>query len=446
MRLVCNNFAATASPYLFRELSITFRTNTFRGPGRMKTLERIGRHVKRLKLCAPHSGDAFLPPLLDPMTGEQLTFNYVPQIDHTSRTKEPKYGTWEMTDVLIRQYPPLFHAATNIPIFIRALTYMSGVEHITINCPDQNMSPRYRRSISDYTLVSLRIAIERAPLYLLSSLKLRAIHPSALLYLQPILSYGSTPNSCRRWSQIRQLSIDMEPTPFHLGYADEHLRVVQSYLRSFATTLTHLAFRWLGSSRGPSPLTSVSKFGPQIPQPHGPPPSPGSGDDDTIPIRPLRFFHLQYLLLENALMDSEQVSSFITHHRHSLREFCFEDVALRNGDWQSTLEPLRKLSRKRQAPGKQDCPRPQYIDAPNEDSMDVPCMLSPVEIPAEPIIMETLAPQDDAEPWGTGAASHSTRPFRTGWLDRKVPKIKAEMKEKWSGHHWRKVLQNLAWR
>src|ERR1700712_1773432 len=144
LRLVCHNFGATASPFLFREVSIAFKASTFK-PSRIAALDRIGRHAKRLTFNVPHSADSFLPPLLDPVNGEQLSFTYVPQVHPPSKTKEPKYGTWEMTDLLIRQYPPLFHASTNIPAFIRAFGAMPSLEHITINCPDQNLAPRYRR-------------------------------------------------------------------------------------------------------------------------------------------------------------------------------------------------------------------------------------------------------------------------------------------------------------
>lgn len=432
LRLVCHNFGATASRFLFKDVSIAFKPGTFK-PARMAALDRIGRHAKRLSFHVPHSADSFLPPLLHPVTGEQLTFTYQPQLQSTSKTKEPKYGTWEMTDLLIRQYPPLFHAATNIPSFIRAFAAMPSLEHITINCPDQNMSPRYRRSIADYALVSLRIAIERAPLLSLYSLALNSVHPAALLYLQPILSFGSSPNSCRRWSQIRELSIEMHSAPLLSPYADDHLRVLQAYLRLFSPSLTHLSFRWLGSGRGPSPL--AQDVGPiPLPRPQG---NTNEKSRPTSP-RPLRFSKLQHMLLENATMDSEQVAQFIAHHRPSLVEFCFEDVSLRNGDWESTLEPLRRSNRRKLNKGRTRVRiSTNALDYAVDDTMDVPCMLSPVPLSTEPIIEETLEPQDEANHY-VGGVAKSHRVVR--WFDRKTKSSKAAAGGKERAHHWRRML------
>jgi hypothetical protein len=448
LRLVCHNFASAASPHLFREICVTFKASSFSKPGRMSVLRRVGKHARTLTFRVPHSAESFLPPLLHPMTGEQLAFNYVPQLDAPAKSKEPKYGSWEMTDLLIRQYPPIFHAATNIPSFIRAFSAMPGLEHVSIHSPDQNMVSRYRKSAADYTLVSLRIAMERAPLAALSSISLHGIHPSALLNLQPVLSYGSSPNSCRRWTQIRKLAMELDSTPFTYSNSDDHVRVVQAYMRAFATSLTHLAFTWTGAAKGPSPLTSDHSLSRALElQPY-----PARGARPTSP-KPLRFFNLQYMTLENAAMDTEQVAAFITQHRKTLIEFSFEDVSLRNGDWESTLEPLRALKRaemRRRAGsgggGRREDRSPHGLYGAldrrcvvSSDIMDVPCMLSPYDLPPEPVIEGTLEPQVE-EPVGgwqrLGANLGVKRWFGKGRHERKV------------SDHWRRVLNGsiFPWR
>jgi hypothetical protein len=447
MRLVCHNFAATTSPYCFKEIDITFRPSTFKA-SRLLSLNRIGRHVKKLRFNVPHSADSFLPPLLDPLNGEQLSFNYVPQVEN-SKNQEPKYGTWEMTDMLIQQYPPMFHAATNIPSFIRAFSTMPNITHMTIFSPDQNMSPRYRRSTADYTLVSLRIAIERSPLRDLSSLTLKAIHPSALLYLQPVLSFGSTPNSCRRWTQINNLSIVMDSTPFSFPKSDDQLRVVQAYLRAFCTSVTHFSFRWTGPSKGPSPLSpdaelprwNTGRQGPPTPPKNSSPPSPKGA-------KSIRFFNLKYLTLQYATMDSDQVASFITAHRQTLVEFNFEDVSLRQGSWESTLEPLRHLkrsershSRLQAAASARELPKmnPSIFGGSvlGEGEMYVPCKLSPVDMPCEDlVVMDTLEPQPEELPQQPSS-------WLGRWLD-KNPRPTKRKHERTVSDHLRKVLRVFA--
>jgi hypothetical protein len=70
--------------------------------------------------------------------------------------------------------------------------------------------------------------------------------------------------------------------------------------------------------------------------------------------------------LENAILDAAQVSSFILEHRHTVREFDFEDVVLRSGSWDEALAPLTRISGNDQWKQKQ------------EEVMEVPIMLSPV--------------------------------------------------------------------
>jgi hypothetical protein len=211
------------------------------------------------------------------------------------------------------------------------------------------MTTKYRRSVADYVLISLRMALERAPLPELKSLALHQLHPCALLHLQPVMSFGSSPNSCKRWTQIQKLELQMDSTPFTLSRADEHLRIVQGYLRAFSATITKLNFSWTGLSKGPSPLS---------PEAEAPIPSPVLPYQATFaqsqphlhshpyfqPSKPLIFPCLRNLVLSRATAEAAQLGDFVTFHRSVLQDARFDDVSLRNGTWKSALvEPLKRI-------------------------------------------------------------------------------------------------------
>ncbi|EKG13873.1 hypothetical protein MPH_08966 [Macrophomina phaseolina MS6] len=375
-RLVCHDMSSRAAPFLFQDITITFRPSTFARPARMEALERVGHHVRAMTFRMPHSPETFLPPLIDPATGEQKSLVYEPQIHKPptliGKMKTPKYGSWEMTDLLIKQYPPVFHAATNVPAFIRALMALPALIHLRLDCPGQDPAQRRRRSAVDYALISLRIAVERAQLPELDTMTIKAMHPAGLLYLQPSMGPGSTPASNKRWRQIRKLAVHLDSLPYTEGSSSEHLRILHSYLRTFSSSLTRLLFRWRGE-KGPSPLSLDLEPG------LSPPSTPESGASRPTGIRALKFPHLLYLELENAVMDSSQISTFILRHRRSITEFNFEDVSLRTGTWDDALAPLTRIAGSEEWKNRA------------EEVMDVPIILSPVdEIKPDLLITDEL--------------------------------------------------------
>ncbi|KAI9719311.1 MAG: hypothetical protein M1812_003641 [Candelaria pacifica] len=337
VRLACHDFSVRAAPFLFQELTITFRTSSFTRPARMAAIERIGRHVRRVTFNAPHTPETFLPPLLDPVTGEERAFIYSPRVNLLGtpgvKARIPKYGSWEVTDLLIKQYSPLFHAATDIPSFVRAFSAMPLLTQITISCPGQDPSQKYRRSVVDYALISLRIAIESAPLTDLTTLSLSPIHPAGVLYLRPVPGYGMLPNSVRRWTQIRSLVVQMDNYSSSYNSQTDHLKLLRSYLQTFSCKLTDLSFRWNGM-KGPCPLSLDSE--PCIVD--------RSPSASQMSVQSMKFVGLRYMQIENALMDASQISALIVRHRRTIREFEFEDIALRTGGWDEALAPLTKIS------------------------------------------------------------------------------------------------------
>ena len=373
LRLVSNDVAHYVAVELFREITIKFNPITFTRLSRIAALERIGFNVRSVHVEMPHTSDTFLPPLLDPETGEELSFVYEPQINvrrprssSSSSSDGSKYGTWEIDDILVRQYPPLFHAATNIPSFIRAFTAMSNLRHLAISTPDQPAGQRYRRSVVDYALISLRIAVEQSPLSQLDSLTLSPIHPSALFYLRPLIGVGTLPNSTRVWHQIRTLNMTMDTVSLGADLPTDHLKFVHLYLQSFTSQLTSFSFKWTGKE-GPSPIS--------IPLEPCMSPACSSETPRTCPQstnrashKPLKFRKLESLLIENVLTDASQISVFILSHRKVLRDFRFENTQLRSGTWDDAFEPLTKIS------GGEEWKKKV------EEVMDVPLLFSPTEV------------------------------------------------------------------
>ncbi|WEW60690.1 hypothetical protein PRK78_006177 [Emydomyces testavorans] len=388
LRLVCFELSIQTASFLFSNVEIGFRSSTFTRPVRMAALERIGGFIKTLTFRLSHIPGTFLPPLLDPHTGAEQTFVYTPQIHASqwtgSRLSIPKYGSWEMTDLLTKQYPPLFHAAASIPSFVRAFTAMPYLSHLIISCDGQISGHRYRRSIVDYALISLRIAIEQAPLKSLKKLSLLPIHPAALLYLRHTPGFGSSPSARKRWMQIRKLKIHMDSFPFECGESTDHLKLLHSYLEGLPS-LRELTYCWRGE-KGPCPVTLSTEPSLQASS-RCLPLSSKFAKSAKSKLKPLRFPSLRQMNLENVVLDASQVSSFIFDHRHTVRVLNFEEVTLRRGTWDEALEFMS-----RKPSSSQHLKKPQPVEA-----MDVPIMLSPVGMDArqlQKVIMEETRRKD----------------------------------------------------
>ncbi|KAH7356919.1 hypothetical protein BKA65DRAFT_217609 [Rhexocercosporidium sp. MPI-PUGE-AT-0058] len=349
LRLTASECCDLATPDLFTRTRLTFTPSSLTRPSRLEALSRIGRHIEHLTFSMPHSPTTFLPPLLNPLTGREVNFLYTPHTSAGSVCQRPKYGSPELADLLTQQYPPIFHAATNVPAFVKAMTYMPNLRHLTISCPNQDPAQRYRRDAVDYALISLRIAIERAPIEKLEKLSLNHIHPSGLVYLRHMPGYGCTPSAGRRWKQIKKLSITMDSWDF-LGSRPgrDHLKILDDYIRAFSSNLEKVSFGWSGR-RGPCPLTiftdplfapprSTTKLFAEVTSPMSPLPA--------APLRPaMTFPKLRYMQVRNSTMSTEQVSDFILEHRHTVKEFDFENVTLINGGvWEDALSPLTRSS------------------------------------------------------------------------------------------------------
>lgn len=332
---------------LFTRLHLTFTAAALTRPGRAAALARVGHHVEHLTFYMPHSEATFLPPLVHPATGREVCFLYSPHTSVGSARARPKYADAALGEMLTQQYPPLFHAATNVPSFIGALRQMPNLRHLTIRCPGQDPRERYRRDVVDYALISLRIAVERAPLTKLAKLSLSSLHPAAFGYLRHVPGIGCVPSAARRWRQIEKLSISVEAWDFYGPSPGlDHLKIIDDYVRLFAPSLDKFAFAWVGP-RGPCPIALAADplFAPpraarklfhEVTSPMSPLPTP--------PARaPIHFPRLRRLQVRNASMNAPQLSALINAHRATVREFDFDNVVLRDrGSWGDALAPLSR--------------------------------------------------------------------------------------------------------
>ena len=357
-----------AAPALFSDLSITFKASTFTRPARLAALDRLGFYVKTLSFNLSHSMETFLPPLVEPETGAELSFTYTPQIESPT-TKRPKYGDVGTTEILTRQWPTLFHAATNVPAFIRAFSAFMNLSHLKISCPGYDKGQRYRRSIVDFALISLRIAVERNNLNALEHLTLSPIHPGGLLYLSPLLGYGATPRSVKRWSRIQSLTIHADSLlPSHMEGEPEHFKLLQTYIRNFQSNLVTFHFRWNGD-KDPIPIkhsVTPADLTRQHPSSNQRSISGSAGLTKRRGVPPLRCPKLQHAEFENVKATAADIRDFIEAHKRTVSELNFEDVELAGGTWDEALAPLTKLAKPRTS----------------GESADIPIMLSPTTLPA----------------------------------------------------------------
>lgn len=365
LRLVCHDFAGKVEPFLFKHVSVTFKPRTFSNIARMTHLKRIGHHVETFTFNMPHGPETLLPPLLQAESGEERSFAYKPHArlqerpGSSRRVKAEQFGSMEVADMLIQQYPPLFHAATNVSAFVKAFSLLSNLKHVRINCPEDKRSPHCRRSIVDYALISLRIALEQAPLNHLDSFSVMSLHEEGLLYLQPLSAFGADPRSCRRWSSIKHLNMRLQCREASDPKKTNTLKILHSYLGNF-TSLQSFQFQWQ-DAKGPFPLSLHN-------EPRLIPVATRDEGSQTPPMQRLKLPELRCFVIQNATTDAWQISNVLYRLRKQISECNFEDVELRSGDWDLALEPLYRMAQRSRFRRR---PKP-----PEQDSMEVPLILS----------------------------------------------------------------------
>ncbi|KAI1826089.1 hypothetical protein F4861DRAFT_530018 [Xylaria intraflava] len=344
VRLANSACRALVTKRLFLRTHLTFTANSFTRQPKIQALSRIGHYIEHLTFNFPHSNATFLPPLIHPESGREISFLYTPHTSMGSVLERPKFANEGLGEILTSQYPPLFHAASNVPSFIHAMKHLINIRHLTIKTPGQDPKERYRRDIVDYALISLRVALERVPMKKLNKLSL-SVHPSAFLYLRPVQGFGCSPSAGRRWRQIRKMHINVDSWDFYGPSPGlDHLKIIQDFLYNYSTSLEKLTFTWHGR-KGPCPIALAAD--PLFAPPRGSlklfhevtshmsplPPAPTR--------KPVVFRKLHYLAIRNTTMNAAQVADLVATHQHCVREFDFENsVLISGGSWDEALAPL----------------------------------------------------------------------------------------------------------
>ncbi|KAK3501818.1 hypothetical protein B0T13DRAFT_211581 [Neurospora crassa] len=367
VRAANSTLSSLLTKRLFLRTHVTFTANTFTKQTRICALSRIGHHVEHLTFYFPHSDATFLPPLIHPTTGREISFLYQPITSMAAALVRPKFTNSELGQILTEQYPPLFHAASNVPSFIHAMRHLPNMRHLSIKTPGQNPQDRYRRDCVDYALISLRISLERAPLTKLSKLSLSGVHPTAFNYLRhtPGSGYGSSPSAERRWRQIRKLYISVESWDFYHPTSPglDHLKIMDEFIRGFAPRLEKLSFTWDGHRKGPCPVALggdplFAPAGTRSKQQQRKKQSNDLKDSmSPLPERPRRrdidMPRLKYLSVRNATMNASQVNGLVKRHMRTVKEFQFEEILLvGEGTWDEALKPLFDEEARRAKGGK----------------------------------------------------------------------------------------------
>lgn len=365
LRLVCHDFSTRCAPTLFENLDVNFKTSTFTRPSRLAALDRLGSYVKHLTFKVAHTSETLLPPLIHPETGEELNFTYTPQTG-PSQSRQAKYGDEDIKELLIHQYPPLFHAATNVPAFIRGFSCFANLTHLEISCPGSAADTQSRRSTVDFALISLRMAIERNCLNALDTMTISPVHSGGLLALSPLTGCGATPASAKKWACIKHLSVSVtKSSPPHTGphqQQNDPNKLLTSYLATFQQNLISLRFAWLGT-KGPLPLhQSVSTQNASPTHLHS---KAGLHQPN------LCFPRLTTLHIQNAHAQSSNVRALALRHASTLQTFELTDVDLTEGSWEEAFAPLLKPESRR-APHK----RSRAAHAV-EETADIPIMFAP---------------------------------------------------------------------
>ena len=342
MRQVCLDFSIRAAPHCFGSIACNFTTSSLTKPSRMAALDRIGQYVQSFRLNLPYSLDTVLPPLVDPWTGQEKNFVYTPQT-HTyngsdAGLRRSQYGDSETTDLLVRQYPPLFHAATNVSSFRQLLSSLTNLKHLTIRGSKDGFVPHLdHRNTSDFALVSLRAVLEQDHLPHLTELSVTTMHASALRFLQPttLATWCARIESLELKLYAASLTKDRIP--------DDRIQSIYRYLQCFSG-IVRFGFGWIGR-RGPLPISKPhqqelvnarrdTKYHPAF--------RPSAAEEATSVIVSSK---LSRLTLANMETSADVVSHWLKAHVSTLHDLHLDDVKLSSGTWDQALEPLTNLAR-----------------------------------------------------------------------------------------------------
>lgn len=117
VRLAFPAFCKVVTKRVSLRANVTFDPNTFTKQFKIQALSSISHHIEHL-IYFSHADATFSPPITHPVTGRDTSFLYTPNTSTAAIT----FGESDLRKTLTDQNPPLFHAASNVPSIINAMS------------------------------------------------------------------------------------------------------------------------------------------------------------------------------------------------------------------------------------------------------------------------------------------------------------------------------------
>lgn len=370
LRVLCKDLSVRIGTFLFRRSAYTFHGSLFT-VARLKGLTSLGKVIETLNLTIPHTDATFLKPVIN-HAGEEVKWTWDPEQYLASPPRAPKYGNDEvLSDLLVRQHEPIFHAACKVDRFIQFFSCLPNLKHLIVSCPANPKDTEWtfnRQSAVDHALTSLKLALEKNNLKHLHKLTLYDVHAPGVRYLSPPTGIGAGLESSEFRMRIKSLKIVMRhplPKPGRRGQKEAdsaYIGLVKTYIRNF-TLLEELDFRWAGE-KGPCPFpVEVSRL-------------------DAEQEKPLHLARLAFLRLANVEVKMACLRDIVALHvgQKQSMVFDFKHTSTIWGTLAEALEPYHDLQR-RLGKKKRNKERRNDPWAPRESLAsnlgDLPIMLSP---------------------------------------------------------------------
>ncbi|KAF8475784.1 hypothetical protein BDZ91DRAFT_649855 [Kalaharituber pfeilii] len=336
LRQVSTLFCKKFTPAAFKTLTVTFRPLTF-DSARFVAFERIGHHVKKFRFVFPHTEETYMWPMLDPQSGKLVNLVFKPGARLGERKNGAIFGSKRMDELVLQKYGILMRAAVDTGSFVEALRMMPNVTKIIVSCPGMPIGEPGRRSIVDYALWSLRIAIERSGPQGLRSLHLDPVHMTGLQYFLPgAMALGSKIDGHKAWTNIRSLTLNISAwRPLaKAGNGSRYitnLKFLHQYMEYFKF-VRKLKFAWTPEARGVCPLTLDKLLYP-----------PGNSIQHQWagPNRALNFNKLCKLKLTNVAADAAALKAFLFRHVSTFKRWSLDGVYFVNGTLDDALPPVK---------------------------------------------------------------------------------------------------------
>ncbi|KAI5797398.1 hypothetical protein DFH27DRAFT_612102 [Peziza echinospora] len=331
LRLVSPKLRKLSNKATFSSIVIRFHVSTF-NKHRLAILEGIGHHVRELNFIFSHTERTHMYPVLDPNTRKQISVTFDPSTNRETN-KGSVFGDRQLDDLALQNYGIIIFAAIDHAAFTQAIKSMKKLVSIRISCPGYPMGQPGQRSIVDYALWSLRIALERARPEGLRKLILSPVHLSGIQYLLP----GTFPaeesvESKEVWNSISSLTMDLSSWRQLATSGDDLVYATNlGFLHQFlehSKNIKQFEFSWMGGGKSVCPLTLDTLLYTE------------ASGISAPSHRPLTFPRLASVKIRNIAVESRLLKAFLERHREHVREWDLLDMTFTDGNVMDALGPV----------------------------------------------------------------------------------------------------------